>query len=263
VGPSRLDGGEHDEPTHLHHLGKETCHVTEEKKNGTDVEVLNFAFVVGKMRSGTAAVSEILHMMGCTMGAWFVAPQPPSWRSDWEDNEFNRLTFSKMPFGSTEILEQNKFALQMRCDGLYSEYLIKRRVAYENVKKARYLGYGCIGVKHPFLLFVFDEFKETLRRNGYRPISIVTQRPEYMVRKSAEYTIDKKPGGKETQEALGRLQRRHSYDYTVDYERLINKPEKVVRELAEVVGINDEEAIQRGIRAVKKPSAYNLVAQGA
>jgi hypothetical protein len=233
----------------------------EQEKNGQPTR-LKFITVVGKMRSGTSAVSEALHMMGCSMGQWFVAPQPPSWRSDWEDADFNRLTFSRMPFGSTDVPMRGE-QLQMRVDGLYAEYLLKRRQHWQTIKQVRALEYPVIGVKHPFLLFVLDEWKETLRRNGFENYTVCIRRPEWMVKKSAKYTIDKKKGGKETQEALGKYINRYNYDLTVDYEILVSKPEKVVRQLAELAGISEEEDIQRAIRSVKKPSKYNLVEQEA
>jgi len=234
--------------------------IEEKKPEEENGRRLKFVTVVGQMRSGTAAVANVLHMMGCTMGTWFVAPQPPTWRSDWEDADFNRLTFSKMPFGSNQITDRHM--LQSRIEGLYAEYMKMRFAMTQTVAKQRFLDTGAIGVKHPFMLFVLPEWRIALDKWGLEPIMIDVRRPSYMIERSSIPTIYKKKGGKETQAALKELEQTYQYEYVCKYEEMIEDPLKVARELGEVIGITDEENINRAAAAVRRPTVYESTLVG-
>ncbi len=45
--------------------------------------------LTGQLRSGTAAVAEVLHRLGCPVATEMGAPAPPTWQLEWEDTELS------------------------------------------------------------------------------------------------------------------------------------------------------------------------------
>jgi len=219
---------------------------------------MKFVIVVGRMRSGTSAVGEVLHQMGCLMGTWFTAPIPPNWRSDWEDKDLNDIVFMRAPFGT----DKPAGVPNQKVYEDFSPYLEKRKAHIDTLAKVRGWRAPCYGVKQPFLLFFLPQFVEAVKRVGLEPMVIYSRRPDWQVDGSADLTTNLKKGGPESQAALTKIMDTYEPDYSVEYDALIADPDTEVRNLARVVGIDEEAYIQAGVQSVKVPTSHAVQTTG-
>lgn len=99
---------------------------------------MSVVFVTGEMRSGTSMVAEVLNRLGWQAGITIMCPQPPSWRSDWED----------VPL-AVALLRGSRPTVEEWRDYIATRGIMARRI--------RYTGGVCI--KSPYLALCLDELK--------------------------------------------------------------------------------------------------------
>ena len=112
--------------------------------------------VTGQMRSGTSAVAEALHRMGCPVAMHTPAPMPPTWRFDWEDSKL-----------SARLMGRDVSSLWLR------DYLPERwrhaQQCYDST---------CITLKSPYLAFARNELEIVAEMLEIPLFWVVLHRPQ-------------------------------------------------------------------------------------
>jgi hypothetical protein len=207
-----------------------------------------FVFVIGRMRSGGAALAEVLNALGVPMGTRFECPTPLSNRSDWEDAAF-----------STSLLTNGLNIAGARL------YIAQRRAYHNRICKSLGLG-DCkmMGVKSPMLLCSTNlELLEAAASSaGFNVVRFVMKRNKAAIDASFERTIGKLSNAhrmRDFQEEIGmRLENKigrtefNAAD-VIEYEKLVADPGAVVNYVAQALGVTDRVRIAEAIRCVREP----------
>lgn len=208
--------------------------------------------IIGPMRSGTSAVSEVVHYLGSSCGTSIAAPVPPSWRSDWEDFELSTSLARLLPMGPQPPTHAQRLAV---IDFLarYVKHRMHWHELVSQIPDARQCGWS---MKSPLLALVFEEVRAAILDEEDLRLRVLTVRrsPEGIAGSWAG-TMANIAGAAFTQAHISEALLNIKADYVVDYDELVADPERIVPRIANAIGCTDDEAIVRAVQRVRFPTS--------
>lgn len=185
--------------------------------------------IVGRFRSGTSLVAQLVNRMGWQVAPLISVPAPPSWRSDWEDSQL------------TTALMSRQYPTRER----WVEYLKWRRLV------SRDTGFGGrIAIKSPYLALVWDDLTGIV---GEHAVTVRVSRGDEARRRS----LEAHPALSDHADRLiGESLALVAPDVELAYEALIDVPALSVGALAADLGVEDDAAIRAAIALVEQPREY-------
>lgn len=220
------------------------------------------AAIVGPMRAGTSAVSQVVHYLGFNAGQTIHAPIPPTWRSDWEDVELAKALSALLPLGDDLPNSRQKTAMIEFLAG----YVEHRRRWADLVGEACGKPLPGWSLKSPLLTFFLDELRAVIAdEEDLRLRTLCVMRSERGISRSWESTMAKIEGAERTQFGILReLGRQETpFTYIVDYDKLVAKPKEGVLAIAAALDVDNQEAIERAIAVVRQPTTKGVPACGS
>lgn len=198
--------------------------------------------IVGQMRSGTSAVSEIVHTLGIPMGVAFLAPVPPTYRCEWEDMALaeamaRHWVRGEVPAGGLQVWWQN--------------YLDRR-----SKHAAKVLGTDRWGAKTPPLCLVLDTLMADTLKAGYTAL-IHVDRPQGSVDASVRRTFspDLIDRALETNAKIRGKLKDLPCHLRVPYDELVSYPTTWVRKIAGLLEVDDASRIADAASRVMEPTS--------
>jgi len=190
--------------------------------------------VTGQMRSGTSAVAEALHRLGCPVAMHTPAPQPPTWRFDWEDSKL-----------SSRLMSRGVEAPWMR------DYVAERyrhaAMCYDST---------CIALKSPYLVFAKEALQIVSEMRDDPLFWVVLRRPQIDIDCSISQWEVLDPDVNKEIKAILAGSDKWANTITVDYDKLVENPKQGVSALALQLGLRpDPGGLEGAIATVKEPTS--------
>jgi len=184
--------------------------------------------IVGMFRSGTSMVAEVVHRLGYAVAPVIPAPDPPSWRSDWED-----------PTLTIPLIMDERPSLEW-----LTSYVEMRR------KASSVLGFGGkIAIKSPYLALIWPEMIGI----ASPAFVIKTFRQEEARKRSlAAHSALSERDDSRISDALEGVQA----DLEIHYDWAVEGPLRFSRTLAERLEVTDEQTIHAAAALVGRPTEY-------
>lgn len=197
--------------------------------------------VLGQMRSGTSAVSEVIHTLGIPMGVAFLAPIAPTYRLEWED------------WNLTEMVDSYWRKGIIPGGGLmpwWKRYLEMRRQFMERA------GAQSWGFKSPPWSLLADTLLPETRKAG-RVAVIRVDRPQQSIDVSVKRSFPASivDMAMATNERIRQKLDGIEIDFRVPYDNLVSGPTVVIEALAEFLAVEDPERIADAISRVRGPTS--------
>lgn len=199
--------------------------------------MLGNVLIVGQMRSGTAAVAEVVHRLGIPVALSMLAPVPPTYRPDWEDTD---LVTALLPLAADHQMRDAR--------GFLREHFRGRRVGAE-----RFFGSPRFAVKSPLLALCWDDVLATI---GPDPIVIVVERDQAAIDASIRRTFPANAlGCLQTNERIRAAIEKIEPTLRVRYEGLVQNPVGGCAEIGRCFGITDVDRVFDSIASVQEPTS--------
>jgi hypothetical protein len=191
---------------------------------------MNVLAIVGQMRSGTSAVAEVVHTLGCPVAVHTPAPLPPTYRFDWEDSELSNA------------LAKGKMSKPWLVDYLHSRD-----------KHSKLFPSGWFAIKSPLLALHWYEIDEALDEVGVGDTCVVRvwrnpQEVERSMRLQPQLSVETNTEIRDAMTVMA-----GDLDMAISYETLLSTPLAMTRGLAKEMGIKDEERIMEAAARVRRP----------
>ena len=185
--------------------------------------------VTGPMRSGNAMVAQVLHRMGYMASPLINAPIPPSWRSDYEDEDLAL----RMMSGERPSVDSWRI------------YLNQRQTV------SLVLGFqGRYAVTGPYLSLGWDRLLEAM---PVKPFVIQTRRRA----EDVEASMAAHPRlSKEDQGQIKACCKKIKPDFWAVYEAAVDDPKRWCSSLARTLGVEDDRAVAAAAALIEKPTVY-------
>jgi len=192
--------------------------------------------VSGPCRSGSAAVAEVVHVLGWPMGSTFLAPVAPDFRFDWEDAELTLRMGASVMCGRDplDLFDFHSY-VKARLEHSKAFCVTGQRFGMKS-------GLFCIGA-------TMGRIECELAAMRLRLFVIAVRRPKEAV----EASIARQPGASVMRRWNAAIEESgpHPYDYEIDYDRLVRFPSSEVALLAARLGVDDPVAVsEAAIRVV-------------
>jgi hypothetical protein len=208
--------------------------------------------ITGPMRSGTAAVSQVVHYLGFNAGVAIHAPAPPAWRSDWEDFELANALIQLCPMGDSDPTSSQRTAAL----NFFANY-VRRRMDWLSALQ-EFSGVELPGwsMKSPLLALFMDEARAAIGDEpDLRLRTIEVVRDTDGMAASWNRTLSRIEGAADTQWGIMRAVAKEQFTLRVDYDELVAHPDRGVLAIAGALDVNDEAAIGRAKSVVKRPTS--------
>ncbi len=209
--------------------------------------------VLGQMRSGTSAVSEVIHTLGIPMGVAFLAPIAPTYRLEWEDWNLTAMV---------DVYWRKGIIPGGGLMPWWKRYLEMRRQFMERA------GAQSWGFKSPPWSLLADTLLPETRKAG-RVAVIRVDRPQQSIDVSVEASFPASlvDQAKATNERIRQKLEAIQDDYRVHYDNLtrdnaVSDRREVVEDLAEFLAIEDPERIADAVSRVKGPTSGTHCSSG-
>jgi hypothetical protein len=213
--------------------------------------------ILGPMRSGTAAVSQVVHYLGFNAGVAIHAPVPPAWRSDWEDLELSQALSQLLPLGDDNPDSSQRTAA-LNFLATYVRRRMDWRATLEDFTGSPQPGWS---MKSPLLALFLDELRAAVSdEEDLRLRTICVMREPEGLSASWNRTLGKIKDAVNTQFGIARALKGQTFTLLVNYDELVLHPQRGVLAIAGALGVDDPEAIERAISVVRQPTAKGVPA---
>jgi len=184
--------------------------------------------IVGKFRSGTSMVAQVVNRLGWHIGGTIPTPCPPTWRSDWED-----------PLLSAPMILGHRYGLEE-----LQAYVAARR------HLSRMLGFGGrIAIKSPYLALIWP----AVIAAASPALVVLADRDEESRRRSlTAHPLLSEEDDRLISEEMAYVQQ----NVTIYYEDAISDPAYSVKLLAVALGVKDERTISEATSLIGEPTEY-------